>query len=121
LLLAAVYRGVGDEEAAGLELESARATFTRLGAGPDLLELEGMLVPPGNASQHGLSPREVEVLRLIVDGLTNRAIASELFISERTVHRHVTNILDKLGASSRTQAAARAISRGIVTNAPRSG
>jgi DNA-binding NarL/FixJ family response regulator len=55
---------------------------------------------------------------LIVRGLTNRAIAGELFISERTVHRHVTNILDKLGVSSRTQAATRAIGRGIVSIAP---
>jgi DNA-binding CsgD family transcriptional regulator/tetratricopeptide (TPR) repeat protein len=118
VLLATAYRGVGDDEAAGFELESARQALARLGAGPDLLEVEGMLLLPGVPSQHGLSPRELEVLRLIVRGLTNRAIASELFISERTVHRHVTNILDKLGVSSRTQAATRAIGRGIVSNAP---
>ena len=118
VLLAMAYRGVGDDEAAGFELESARYVFTRLGAGPDLLEVEGMLLPSGISSQHGLSPREVEVLRLIVRGLTNREIASELFISERTVHRHVTNIFDKLGVSSRTQAATRAIGRGIVSIAP---
>lgn len=118
VLLATACRGVGDGEAAGFELESARYAFTRLGAGPDLLEVESMLLPPGIPSQHGLSPREVEVLRLIVHGLTNRAIASELFISERTVHRHVTNIFDKLGVSSRTQAATRAIGRGIVSIAP---
>ena len=118
VLLARAYRGVGDDEAAGLELESARHAFTRLGAGPDLLEIESMLLSPGIASQQGLSPREVEVLRLIVHGLTNRAIASELFISERTVHRHVSNILGKLGVSSRTQAATRAIGRGIVRMGP---
>jgi DNA-binding CsgD family transcriptional regulator len=118
VLLATAYRGVGDDEAAGFELESARGAFMRLGAAPDLLEVDRMLLPPGIPAQHGLSPREVEVLRLIVQGLTNRAIASELFISERTVHRHVTNILDKLGVSSRTQAATHAIGRGIVSIAP---
>ncbi|MBT2515779.1 response regulator transcription factor [Arthrobacter sp. ISL-30] len=118
MLLATAYRGVGDEEAAGLELESAREVFTRLGARPDLLVVEDMLLRPGIPSQHGLSPREVEVLRLIVRGLTNRAIGAELFLSERTVQRHVSNIFDKLGVSSRTQAATRAIDRGIVSNAP---
>ncbi|PTT63890.1 hypothetical protein DBR22_15080 [Arthrobacter sp. HMWF013] len=118
VLLATAYRSVGDHEAAGLELESARNGFTLLGARPDVLEVKGMLLPAGAPSQHGLSPREIEVLRLIVQGLTNRAIAGELFISERTVHRHVANILDKLGVSSRTEAAARAIGRGIVSIGP---
>lgn len=118
VLLATAYQGVGDDEAAGLELESAREAFMRLGAGPDLRVVEGMLLRPGIRPQHGLSPREVDVLRLIVRGLTNRAIASELFLSERTVHRHVSNIFDKLGVSSRTHAATLAIERGIVSIAP---
>ena len=114
VLLATASRGVGDEEAAGLELESAREAFARLGAVPDLLEVQRMLSHPRHPSEHGLSPREVEVLGLIARGLTNRAIAGELFLSERTVHRHVSNIFGKLGVSSRTQAATRAIDRGIV-------
>ncbi|MBU8865948.1 response regulator transcription factor [Paenarthrobacter sp. MMS21-TAE1-1] len=77
-----------------------------------------MLLQPGVPPQYGLSPRELEVLRLIVRGRTNRAIASELFISERTVHRHVTSILEKLRVSSRTQAATHAIGQGIVSVAP---
>ena len=118
VLLATAYRGVGDDEAADLELESAREAFTRLGARRDLLEVQGMLRHPALPGQHGLSPREVEVLRLIVRGLTNRAIAAELFLSERTVQRHVSNIFDKLGVNSRTQAATHALDRGIISTAP---
>ncbi|MFE4078809.1 LuxR C-terminal-related transcriptional regulator [Paenarthrobacter sp. YIM B13468] len=118
VLLATACRGVRDNEAAGLELESARQDFRRLGARADLAEVENMLLQPGVPPQYGLSPRELEVLRLIVRGRTNRAIASELFISERTVHRHVTSILEKLGVSSRTQAATHAIGQGIVSVAP---
>ncbi|MFD2364030.1 MULTISPECIES: response regulator transcription factor [unclassified Arthrobacter] len=118
VLLATAYRGVGDDEAADLELESARDAFTRLGARRDLLEVQGMLRHPDIPGRHGLSPREVEVLRLIVRGLTNRAIGAELFLSERTVQRHVSNIFDKLGVNSRTQAATHALDRGIISTAP---
>lgn len=118
VLLATAYRGVGDDEAADLELESARQAFNRLGARHDLLMVEGMLRHPDTPGQHGLSPREVEVLRLIVQGLTNRAIGAELFLSERTIQRHVSNIFDKLGVTSRTQAATHAIEEGIISGAP---
>jgi DNA-binding NarL/FixJ family response regulator len=63
---------------------------------------------------YGLSPREIEVLRLLVDGQTDREIAMTLFISHRTVMRHVTGILNKLGVSSRTAAATRAVRDGMV-------
>ncbi|GAB4098077.1 helix-turn-helix transcriptional regulator [Sinomonas halotolerans] len=115
VLLGSAYRAVGDEEAAALELVSAREAFSRLGARPDLAAVESLLEPA--AAPHSLSPRELQVLRLIVRGLTNRAIAGELFLSERTVHRHVSSIFDKLGVSSRTQAATRAIDSGIATSA----
>ena len=59
----------------------------------------------------------MEVLRLIVQGLTNRAIGAELFLSERTIQRHVSNIFDKLGVTSRTQAATHAIEEGIISGA----
>ena len=113
VLLASAYRAVGDEEAALLELGSAREAFSRLGATRDLTAV-GRLLEPDHAP-YSLSPREIEVLQLLARGLTNRAIASALFLSERTVHRHVSNIFDKLGVTSRTQAATRAIDRGIVT------
>ena len=107
-------RTIGDEEAARLELESARAVFTRLGARPDLRRVETLLRPAQPVDTHGLSPREIEVLRLIAAGKTNHAIASELFVSERTVHRHVTNIFDKLGVRSRTAAASYGVEHHIV-------
>ncbi len=66
------------------------------------------LVRPGNArSVGGLSDREQEVLRMLSDGLTDREIAEALQISPRTVGRHVGNILDKLGARNRREAASR--------------
>lgn len=117
VLLATAYRGAGDDEAADLELESAREAFTRLGARADLQVVQGML-RHADVALHGLSRREVEVLRLIVQGLTNRAIGTELFLSERTVQRHVSNIFDKLGVTSRTQAATHAIDLGIISTAP---
>lgn len=69
-------------------------------------------IPPSNASK--LSVREVEVLRLVADGLSDREIAEQLFISHRTVMRHVTGILNKLGVSSRTAAATLAVREGLV-------
>jgi DNA-binding NarL/FixJ family response regulator len=72
------------------------------------------LHPTQPAGPYGLTPREIEVLRLVAAGKTNHAIASELFLSERTVHRHVTNIFDKLGVRSRTAAASYAIQHHII-------
>ena len=100
-LLARVCTELGDSEAAALELASAREIFRSLGAAPDLARIEGT---PGAA--HGLSPRELEVLRLVAAGKSNRQIAAELVISEHTVARHVQNIYTKLGLSSRAGAAA---------------
>jgi DNA-binding CsgD family transcriptional regulator len=107
-------RSMGDEEAAQLEFGSARDTFARLGARPDLRRVETLLKPPQPVGSHVLSAREIEVLRLIAAGKTNHAIATELFLSERTVHRHVTNIFDKLGVRSRTAAASYGIQHHIV-------
>jgi DNA-binding NarL/FixJ family response regulator len=76
--------------------------LTLLGAA----ETEAPLPLPGSGET--LTPREVEVLRLVAQGLSNRAIAERLVITERTVKAHVTHILRKLDVSSRTQAAARA-------------
>ena len=68
---------------------------------------------PPVADQHGLSPRELEVLRLMADGRTNQEIADELFLSLRTVTTHITAILGKLGLPSRTAAVAYAIRNGL--------
>ena len=114
VLIGLACRAVGDEDAAEVELESARSTFARLGARPDQQRVEELLHAPRAVGPSGLSARELEVLRLVAAGRTNHAIAAELFVSERTVHRHVSNIFDKLGVHSRTAAASYAIQHRIV-------
>ncbi|GIE97197.1 helix-turn-helix transcriptional regulator [Paractinoplanes rishiriensis] len=90
---------LGDADSAAMELDAARRVFRQLGAAPDLAGLETRA--PG-----GLTRRETEVLRLVAAGLTNRGIAAELFLSERTVARHVANIFGKLGVANRSAATA---------------
>jgi len=107
-------RALGDEEGAVLELESARDVFRRLGAAPDAARVESLARPAVGAGHHGLSARELEVLRLVAAGKTNREIASALVVSEHTVARHVQNILHKLRVSSRTAAAAFAYEHQLV-------
>jgi DNA-binding CsgD family transcriptional regulator len=108
------YRALGDEEGAELELEAAKAAFDRLGATPDVKRLEAAATPNANARRFGLTAREHEVLRLIASGMTNRAIASRLFLSERTIDRHVSNIFGKLSVSSRAAATASAYERQLI-------
>jgi ATP/maltotriose-dependent transcriptional regulator MalT len=115
VLVARACRALDDEDAAEAELEFAHATFARLGAQPDVRRVESLERRPGRvpdhdtATSHALTSRELEVLALVAAGASNHEIARRLFISERTVHRHVSNILGKLGVRSRTAAAARAI------------
>jgi DNA-binding CsgD family transcriptional regulator len=98
-LLAQAYRLLGDDDAAGRECAAARRVFAHLRADPDLRALDASGAPPG-----GLTPREVEVLRLVASGQSNREIAAALFISVKTAARHVANIYAKLGISSRSAA-----------------
>ncbi|GAA3123291.1 DNA-binding CsgD family transcriptional regulator [Kribbella aluminosa] len=109
LLVARACRALGDGDAAQMELDSARAVFERLGAVADLAALDA------GGRVGGLSPRELEVLRLLATGATNRRVAEQLFLSERTVARHVSNIFGKLGVSSRAAATAYAYSHGLVS------
>jgi ATP/maltotriose-dependent transcriptional regulator MalT len=101
VLVAKACRALGDTDAEQMELDGARQVFERLGAVTDLAALDG----PAEQG-HPLSPRELEVLRLLATGATNRAVADQLFLSERTVARHVSNIFGKLGVNSRSAATA---------------
>jgi DNA-binding NarL/FixJ family response regulator len=105
-LIGVAYRELGDEEGCQLELDAARAIYEDLGASSDLRRIAALARSAPNARAHGLSTRELEVLRLIAGGMTNKAIAAKLFVSERTVDRHVSNIFSKFGVSSRAAATA---------------
>jgi ATP/maltotriose-dependent transcriptional regulator MalT len=113
LLVGLACRALGDEDSATLELSAARSLFERLGAAPDVARVDSH-TRGAAADTHGLSPRELQVLRLVATGKTNREIASELVVSEHTVARHVQNIFAKLGVSSRTAATAFAFERDLV-------
>jgi DNA-binding NarL/FixJ family response regulator len=106
VLLGMACRRLGDDDAAALELEAARTVLEELGAGPDLTRLDSLLTSTPSKSGHGLSARELEVLRHVAAGQTNKEIATELVLSERTIERHVSNIFAKLGVSTRAAATA---------------
>jgi DNA-binding CsgD family transcriptional regulator len=116
LLLGLACRALGDD-AACVEVEAARDTFQRLGAAPEVARAKELLRAPAKDGAV-LSGREVEVLRLVATGRTNRAIAEELGISGKTVDRHVSNIFGKLDVSSRAAATAWAFRNGIAVPAP---
>ena len=109
-LVGLACRELGDSDTAALELDAARSAFEQLGAGPDLARLDSLT----HAAPHGLSARELEVLRHVAAGKTNRQIAEELVVSEHTVARHMQNIFAKLGVSSRTAATAFAFEHRLV-------
>jgi DNA-binding NarL/FixJ family response regulator len=102
-----------DEDSADLELATARQVFADLGAAPDVARVDTLIGRAKSLHLTGLSPRELEVLRLVCEGGSNRAIAARLVISERTVARHLQNIFVKLGVSTRTAASKVAHERGM--------
>jgi DNA-binding CsgD family transcriptional regulator len=114
LLVGLACRALGDEDGAALEFEAARAAFAALGAAPDVARVDALAGTGVEADAHGLSARELEVLRLLASGRTNRDIAAELVVSEHTVARHVQNIFRKLGVSSRSGATAFAFEHHLV-------
>jgi len=99
-------RQMGDEDGAQMEFEAAQETFEQLGAAPDAARISALLAPAHAPSPGPLTGREVEVLRLAATGKTNRMIAAELAISEKTVARHMSNIFTKLDLTSRAAATA---------------
>jgi DNA-binding NarL/FixJ family response regulator len=106
-----VLRATGRATEATEQTALAEEVAKRLGAKPLLLELSAGDVPSGPAA---LTARESEVLALLAEGRTNRELARQLYISEKTVSVHVSNILAKLGVRSRTEAAAVARRDGLV-------
>lgn len=114
MLISTACREVGDKDTAEMELDAARWTFERLGAAHDLTKVESLIRETSNKNTHGLTPRELEVLGLLATGKTNKEMAAKLFISERTVDRHVSNILSKLNVPSRSAATAFAYEHNLV-------
>jgi DNA-binding CsgD family transcriptional regulator len=114
LLIAEACKETADEHTATSELGAARRALERLGATHDLKMLEALSDATPAIAPGGLSPREVEILSLVAKGKSNREIASELVISERTVARHMSNIFSKLDVTSRTAASAFAFENNLV-------
>jgi len=103
VLIGLACRELGDADTAKMEFESAGETFEHIGAIPDLKSVNKLW--PQNFP-HRLTPRELEVLRLLATGKKNKEIAADLFLSERTIDRHVSNILTKIDAPTRAAATA---------------
>ncbi|KRE31325.1 helix-turn-helix transcriptional regulator [Agromyces sp. Soil535] len=114
VLAARARRALGDDDAASMDLEAARAVFVELGAVPDVLKVDELAQPVPAGAAMPLTTREVEVVRLVAEGKTNRAIAGELYLSERTVDRHLSNVFAKLGISSRAAATAYAYEHALI-------
>ena len=113
VLIGRACHELGDADSAVLECAAARWTFEQLGAVTDLARLEPDRAPAG-PPPHRLTLRELQVLRLVATGATNRAISEDLFLSEKTVARHVANIFVKLGCSTRAAATAYAHRHALV-------
>jgi DNA-binding CsgD family transcriptional regulator len=113
-LIGLACRALGDDDGAKLEIDAAKSTFECLGAAPDLARIDSLIGRPPSGHAHGLTPRELQVLRLVAAGGTNKTIADELCRSERTIERHVSNIFTKLDLSTRAAATAWAYEHGLI-------
>ena len=114
VLIGLACRAFGDEDGANLEFDAAQSVFERLGARHDLDRIGSLTKGVASRNTHRLTLREVQVLRLVAAGKTNSAVAAELFLSERTVERHLSNIFTKLDLSTRTAATAWAYEHGLI-------
>lgn len=114
VLIGSACRALGDEPSALMDFEAAHAELLELGAAPAAAWAASLMREGAEAGAKGpLSPRETEVLRLVASGAGNRAIAAELYLSEKTVARHISNIFLKLGLSSRAAATRYAFEHGL--------
>lgn len=109
-----VYLELNDKDNSDTELMAARWIFEELSALPDLERVRSCLAREGTHETYGLSLRELQVLRLVASGKTNKSVANELFISERTVDRHMSNIFNKLDVTSRVEATAFALKNNML-------
>jgi DNA-binding CsgD family transcriptional regulator len=114
VLIGLACRALGDGDTAQMELDTAHWVFQQLGAAPDVARVEGLSRSGAVGAPGGLTAREVEVLRLVAEGRTNREIAKALTLSDHTVRRHLQNIFNKIGVSSRAAATAFAFQRELV-------
>jgi DNA-binding CsgD family transcriptional regulator/tetratricopeptide (TPR) repeat protein len=114
VLIGLACRALGDEDSAEMELDAARSVFQQLEAAPELVRVEELSRMATSRLPGGLSGREAQVLVLVATGKTNRAIAAELVISEKTVASHVSHIFTKVGLSNRAAATAYAYKNGLV-------
>lgn len=113
-LLGLAGRALGDRAGGRMELEVARASYEKLGAAPDVARVDRLLANRTEAGTHGLTPREVQVLRLVAAGKSNKEVADTLSLSVKTVERHVGNMLTKLDVPSRVAATAWAYDNEVV-------
>ncbi len=111
-----IYREMKDKDNSEAELAAARWIYQQLNAKPDVQRIDRLLKANDSHVTHGLTLRELQVLHLVASGKTNREVAGDLFISERTVDRHMSNIFNKLDVSSRVEATALAIRNNILDN-----
>ena len=107
-------RALGDEEGAAMELLGAQVIFEQLDAKIDLARISSLVTKTPSKSSHGLTPRELQILRIVATGKTNKSIAAELCVSEKTVDRHISNLFNKLSVSSRAAATAYAYKNKLV-------
>jgi DNA-binding CsgD family transcriptional regulator len=114
VLIGRACRELGDEDTAEMELDAARWVFRQLGAMPDLARVEALSHKTAAQQASGLTAREVQVLRLVAAGKTNREIATALVISDHTARRHLQNIFAKLGVSTRAAATAFAYQHNLI-------
>lgn len=114
VLIGRACRALGDAEGAELELAAARRAFEELGARPDIARVDAIGTRRRRSGPGGLTPREAQVLRLVSEGRTNRSIAAEFGLSERTIERHLGNIFTKLDLPNRAAATAWAFENGLI-------